>query len=125
MILIPLDHEFLYLVFTSLDISSVSLFIVYGNLNRIFILLLSENCINLDYVELVYGAFQIYQGTSGSSVGKASACNAGETWVQFLSQEVSLEKEMVAHSGMLAWRNPWTEEPGRLQFMRLQELYMT
>ena len=89
------------------------------------ILLLFENCINLDYVELVYGAFQIYQGTSGSSVGKASACNAGETWVQFLSQEVSLEKEMVAHSGMLAWRNPWTEEPGRLQFMRLQELYMT
>ena len=60
MILIPLDHEFLYLVFTSLDISSVSLFIVYGNLNRICILLLSENCINLKYVELVHCIFQVY-----------------------------------------------------------------
>ena len=40
--------------------SSVSWFIVYGKLNRICILLLCENCINLNYVELVHSAFQVY-----------------------------------------------------------------
>ena len=54
------------------------------------------------------------------TVGKASACNAGETWVQLLVREVPLEKEMATHSIILAWRIPWTEEPGRIQFMGLQ-----
>ena len=40
--------------------SSVFWIIVYGNLNRICILLLCENCINLNYVELVHSAFQVY-----------------------------------------------------------------
>ena len=31
---------------------------------------------------------------------------------------------MATHSSLLAWRNPWTEEPGRLQFMRLQRIMM-
>ena len=44
-----------------------------------------------------------------------------ETWVWFLGQEDHLEKEMATHSSILAWRIPWTEEPGRLQFMGLQE----
>ena len=44
-----------------------------------------------------------------------------ETWVQSLGQENPLEKEgMATHSSILAWRIPWTEEPGRLQSMRLQ-----
>ena len=43
-----------------------------------------------------------------------------ETWVQSLSGENSLEKEMVTHSSILTWRIPWTEEPGRLQSMGLQ-----
>ena len=43
-----------------------------------------------------------------------------KTWVQFLGQEDSLEKEMANHSSTLAWRIPWTEEPGRLQSMGLQ-----
>ena len=34
-----------------------------------------------------------------------------ETWVQSLDQEEPLEKEMAIHSGILAWRIPWTEEP--------------
>ena len=38
-----------------------------------------------------------------------------ETWVQFLGQEDPLEKEMAPHSSILAWRIPWTEEPGGLQ----------
>ena len=37
-----------------------------------------------------------------------------ETWVQSLGQEDSLEKEMATHSSILAWRTPWTEEPGGL-----------
>ena len=38
-----------------------------------------------------------------------------ETWVRFLGQEDPLEKEMATHSSILAWRTPWTEEPGGLQ----------
>ena len=48
-----------------------------------------------------------------------------ETWIQFLGWEVPLEKEMSPHSSILAWRIPWTEELGRLQFMGSQELDMT
>ena len=38
-----------------------------------------------------------------------------ETWVRSLSWEDPLEKEMATHSSTLAWKIPWTEEPGRLQ----------
>ena len=37
-----------------------------------------------------------------------------ETWVKSLGQEDLLEKEMATHSSILAWKIPWTEEPGRL-----------
>ena len=40
-----------------------------------------------------------------------------ETQVRTLSQEDPLEKEMATPSSILAWRIPWTEEPGRLQSM--------
>ena len=47
-----------------------------------------------------------------------------ETQVQFLGQEDPLEEEMATHSSILAWRIPWTKEPGRLQgrFMGLQRV---
>ena len=45
-----------------------------------------------------------------------------ETWVQSLSREDSLEKEMAPHSSTLAWKIPWTEETGRLQPMGLQRV---
>ena len=48
-----------------------------------------------------------------------------ETWVQSLGQEGSLEKEMVTHSSILAWKILWTEEPGWLQSMGSQELDTT
>ena len=44
-----------------------------------------------------------------------------ETWVLSLGQEDPLEKEVATHSSILAWRIPWTEEPGGLQSMRSQE----
>ena len=40
-----------------------------------------------------------------------------ETWVRSLDQEDALEKGMVTHSNILAWRIPWTEDPGELQSM--------
>ena len=43
-----------------------------------------------------------------------------ETWVQSLGQEDPLEKEVATHSSTLAWKIPWTEEPGRLQSMGSQ-----
>ena len=45
-----------------------------------------------------------------------------ETWVQSLDQEDPLEKGMATHSSILAWRIPWTEEPGGLQSMGLQRV---
>ena len=45
-----------------------------------------------------------------------------ETWVQFLSQEDPLEKEMANHSSILAWKIPWTEEPDGLQSMQPQRV---
>ena len=48
-----------------------------------------------------------------------------ETWVGFLGREDSLEKEIATHFSILAWRIPWTEEPGGLQPMGSQELDMT
>ena len=44
-----------------------------------------------------------------------------ETQVWSLGQEDALEKEMAAHSSILVWRIPWTEEPGQLQFMESQK----
>ena len=45
-----------------------------------------------------------------------------ETWVQSLGWEDPLEKEMATHSNILAWRIPWTEEPGGLQSKGLQRV---
>ena len=45
-----------------------------------------------------------------------------ETWVRSLGWEDPLEKGMVTHSSIIAWKIPWTEEPGRLQFMGSQRV---
>ena len=45
-----------------------------------------------------------------------------DTWVQSLDQEDLLEKEMAAHSRILAWKIPWMEEPVRLQSMGSQRV---
>ena len=55
------------------------------------------------------------------SEGEASACNAGDR-IRSLSREDPLEKEMAPHSSTLAWKIPWTEEPGRLQSMGSQRV---
>ena len=45
-----------------------------------------------------------------------------DTWVRSLGWEDPLEKEMAIHSSTIAWKIPWTEEPGRLQSMGLQRV---
>ena len=69
--------------------------------------------INLD----IWGVSYSDLGLPCSSAGKESACSAGD-----LGWEDPLEKEMATHSRILAWRIPWTEEPGRLQSMGLQRV---
>ena len=56
------------------------------------------------------------EGFPGGSDSKESACNAGDLGL-IPGSEDPLEKGMATHSGILAWRIPWTEEPGRLQPM--------
>ena len=45
-----------------------------------------------------------------------------EIWVRSLGQEDLLEKEVATHSGILAWKTPWKEKPGRLQSMGSQRV---
>ena len=63
-------------------------------------------------------------GLSGVSDDKESPA-VQETWVRSLGREDPLGEGMATHSSILAWRIPWTEEPGGLQCMGLQELDMT
>ena len=66
---------------------------------------------------LVYVRLSTFKGFPGGSHSKESTSNAGD-----LGLEDPLEKEMATHSSILAWRIPWTEEPGGLQSMGLQRV---
>ena len=57
---------------------------------------------------------------SSGSESKESACNAGDVG-SFLDWEDPLEKLMATNSSISAWRIPWTEEPGGLQFLESQK----
>ena len=62
--------------------------------------------------------FVLTLGFPGSSDSKESACNAGDHGL-ILESGRSLEWEMAPQSNILAWKIPWTEEPGRLQSQRV------
>ena len=70
---------------------------------------------------------RLLMGFPGGTVVKNPPANAGDVGDVSLIPGLgrSLEEEMTAHSSILTWRVPWTEEPGRLQSMGLQELDMT
>ena len=55
-----------------------------------------------------------FLGFARSSVGKNLPA-VQETWVRSLGGEDPVAKKMATHSSILAWRTPWTEDPGRLQ----------
>jgi len=60
-------------------------------------------------------------GFPGGSDCKELSADTGDPG-SILGSERSLEKEMATHSSILAWRIPWTEEPGRLQSMGSQRV---
>ena len=64
------------------------------------------------------------RGRGASLVAQIVKClpTMQETWVQSLGLEDFLEKEIATHSSILAWKIPWTEEPGRLPSMGLQRV---
>ena len=77
--------------------------------------------------------YKIYFNFPGGASGKEPVCQSlaqmvknlpamRETWVQSLGWEDPPEKEMAAHTSILAWRIPWTEEAGKLQSIRLQRV---
>ena len=66
-----------------------------------------------------------WEGFPSGSGGKESACKAGNIGHDVSSRSLDpledpLEEKMATHSSILAWRIPWTEEPGRLQSMGSQ-----
>ena len=61
------------------------------------------------------------KGFPGSSDGKESACNAGDSG-SIPGSRRSPREGIATHSSILAWKIPWTEEPGGLQSMGLQRL---
>ena len=81
-------------------------------------------CIQSLTHSLIYLIFIRYACIRSSLVAQSvkSLPAVWEIWVQSLGQEDPLEKEMATHSSILAWRIPWTEEPGGLQFMRSQRV---
>ena len=69
--------------------------------------------------------FKLYIITSRASLVAQTVKSLPKEWetqVRTLGQEDPLEKEMATHSSILAWRIPWIEEPGRLQFMGSQRV---
>ena len=62
-----------------------------------------------------------YKGVPGGSAVENTPAVL-ETWVRSLAWEDPLEEGMTTHSSILAWRIPWTEEPGGLQSMRSQRV---
>ena len=55
-------------------------------------------------------------------MGFPGGASGKEPWVQSLGQEDPLQKAMATHSSVLAWRIPWTEDPGGLQSMGSQRV---
>ena len=60
-------------------------------------------------------------GFPGGASSKETTCHCRKhkTWIRFLGWKDPQEKEMASHFSILAWRIPWTEEPGGLQFIGL------
>ena len=92
-----------------------------------FLLLLYYVC----FVSFCLVSFSVkwdsFRKTGASLVAQRLKClpPMRETWVWSLGQEHPLEKDMATHSSILAWRIPWTEDPGRLQSTGVRESDMT
>ena len=99
--------------FTSVSVIRTSTFQLLCILFNSFVFIL-ENLENM-------GKYTEYMGFPHSSVGKESACNAGDPNLIPGSGRSPGEGNSSTHSSVLAQRIPWTEEPGRFQSMGSQE----
>ena len=75
---------------------------------------------NSQFCNLVYRCFRFDSQTVAKMVKNLPAIP--ETWIWSLGQEDTLEKETSIHSSILAWRFPWTEEPGGLHSIGSQRV---
>ena len=82
---------------------------------------MSQRCLGWQ-VLLPYTMLGFAGATGGTSKEPACQCRRWKRLVWSLGQENPLEKGMATHSTILAWRIPWTEEPGRLQFIGSQKV---
>ena len=96
----PMSFGILYLYFYCLKI--------FSNFSRDF------------FTHWLRACYFLYASLVGETVKRLPAMR--ETRVQSLGREDPLEKEIGTHSSILAWKIPWTEEPGGLQSMRLQRV---
>ena len=76
--------------------------------------------VNVSFVKIHQAMHMVRTSLVAQTVKRLSTMR--ETWVQSLGWEDALEKEMAIHSSTLAWKIPWTEEPGRLQSMGSQRV---
>ena len=82
------------------------------------VFLLGTDCPPVNQEVTWLAVLKIYPKSHPSSFSRGSV-GKKSTQVQFLDQEAPLREEMATHSSILAWKIPWTEEPGGLQSMRL------
>ena len=119
-ILPPFVHSFIHLLISSFLLSFlpfsfhirfVETLLTYG-----WTILHNYYNVILSYYIISMTLYYNNQGFPGGAEVKASACNAGDLGsIPGLGR--SLEKEIATHSSILAWKIPWTEEPGSLQSM--------
>ena len=74
------------------------------------------------YMQLTFAALILFLLASAVAQMVKNLPAMQETQVRSLGQEDPLEKGMATRSSIIAWRIPWTEEPGGLQSMRLQRV---
>ena len=81
--------------------------------------------LNLLEIVMIIQLLRDKMGFPGGLAGREPACQCRKhkrSQVQSLGEEDPLAKEMATHSSILSWKIPWTEEPGRLQFMGSQRV---
>ena len=83
----------------------------------------SDKAIFFYFTQNSVSEIQFWHGYGGSD-GKASVYNVGD-WGSIPGLEDPLEKEMAIHSSTIAWKIPWTEEPGRYSLWGRKELDTT
>ena len=75
--------------------------------------------LNLENSSLILGITAYWASLVAQMVNNLPAML--DTWIRFLNGEDPLEKGMATHSSILAWRIPWTEDPGGLQSIESQK----